>query len=100
MRTGMTNDPITTANTLTDLAARIRAEPLAVGNALKDSLRHAFACGELLLEAKKQVPHGRWLTWLRDHCYVTPRSAQFYMRVARNWLEIEAQMRNGISHLG
>jgi hypothetical protein len=71
------------SNSLTDLAARIKAEHEAVGDALKNSVRHAIAAGELLIEAKAQLKHGTWLPWLKDHCGVTARSAQAYMRVAR-----------------
>jgi hypothetical protein len=33
----------------------------AVSIALKDSVRHAIAAGELLIEAKGQLKHGQWL---------------------------------------
>ena len=40
------------SNSLVDLAARIQVEHQAVSVALKDSVRHAIAAGELLIEAK------------------------------------------------
>ena len=86
-------------NSLPDLAARIRVEHEAVSAALKESVRHAIAAGELLIEAKGQLGHGRWLPWLRDHCTISERTAQLYMRVAKNRAEIEAQMRNGVADL-
>ena len=43
------------SNSLVDLAARINAEHEAAGGALKHSLQHAIAAGELLLEAKDQL---------------------------------------------
>jgi hypothetical protein len=86
-------------NSLPDLAARIRAEHEAVSEALAESVRHAIAAGELLIEAKAALAHGQWLPWLREQCSLSERSAQLYMRVARNRAEIEAQMRNGVADL-
>jgi hypothetical protein len=86
-------------NSLPDLAARIRVEHEAVSAALKESVRHAIAAGELLIEAKGLLGHGRWLPWLRDHCTISERTAQLYMRVAKNQGEIEAQIRNGVADL-
>jgi hypothetical protein len=80
---------IKTSNSLIDLAARIKTEHQAVATALKQSVKHAIAAGELLIEAKDQVPHGRWLPWLRDHCTISERTAQLYMRVAKNRADIE-----------
>jgi hypothetical protein len=91
--------PLAGNNFLTDLAARIRAEHEAVSTALRESVRHAITAGELLVEAKEQLGHGRWLPWLRDHCTMSERTAQLYMRVAKNRAEVEAQMRNGVADL-
>ena len=87
------------SNWLADLAGRIKREHEAVSVALKDSVRHAIAAGELLLEAKKQVPHGGWLPWLADHCTMAERTAQLYMRCAKNREAIENQIRNGAADL-
>lgn len=84
--------PLTESNYLPELAGRIRAEHTAVADALKDSLRHAITAGELLIVAKAQVPHGQWLSWLREHCAISERTEQFYMRVAKNRAEIEAEI--------
>jgi hypothetical protein len=86
-------------NSLPDLAARIRVEHEAVSESLKESVRHAIAAGELLIEAKAQLSHGRWLPWLKDHCTISERSAQLYMRVAKSRTEVEEQMRNGVADL-
>ena len=87
------------SNSLVDLAARIKTEHTAVSSALKERLRHAIAAGELLLEAKDQVPHGQWLPWLQEHCSIFERTAQLYMRVAKNRAEIENQIRNDVADL-
>jgi hypothetical protein len=54
-------------------------------------LQHALAVGDLLLKAKAIVGHGNWGEWLRDHCEMSDRSAQAYMRLARNRGAIEAK---------
>ena len=43
---------LTRSNSLTDLVARIRAEHQATADALKSSVEHAMAAGDLLIEAK------------------------------------------------
>jgi Protein of unknown function (DUF3102) len=72
-------------NSLADLAARIKAEHEAAEAANKRGLEHAINAGRLLLEAKAQVTHGRWLPWLGEHCRVPERTAQAYMQVARSF---------------
>ena len=78
------------SNSLVDLAARIQVEHQAVSVALKDSVRHAIAAGELLIEAKALLKHGQWLPYLREHCTMSERTAQLYMRCARHRDAIEA----------
>jgi hypothetical protein len=79
----MTITDIEHSNSLADLAARIKVEHEAATSALKDGMRHALACGRLLIEAKEQLKHGKWLPWLNTKCDVSVRTAQAYMRVAR-----------------
>jgi hypothetical protein len=94
-----TNPPaLEGSNYLIDIAARIKAEHQAVAASLKQSVYHAIAAGELLLEAKEQVPHGQWLPWLAERCEVTPRAAQMYMRVAKHRAAIELKYED-TSHL-
>jgi hypothetical protein len=78
------------SNSLAVLAARVRAAHTSVDAALKDSLTHALDAGDLLIEAKAQIPHGQWLSWLQS-CGVSERSAQRYIRLARNRARIEAE---------
>lgn len=87
------------SNSLADLAARIKAEHEATSTALKSSITHGIAAGELLVEAKAKVPHGQWLPWLKDNCEISERTAQLYMRLAKNRGSIEDQIRNGIADL-
>ncbi|MBO0737792.1 MAG: hypothetical protein J2P48_14660 [Alphaproteobacteria bacterium] len=46
------------SNSLAELAARIRCEHEAAGVAMRRSLEHAMAAGELLIEAKAQLKRG------------------------------------------
>ena len=48
------------------------------------AIEHAIRAGEALIQAKQLVEHGQWLPWLRDNCKMSERTAQNYMRVARN----------------
>jgi hypothetical protein len=97
MSNAIISAPLGGSNYLVDIAARIKAEHQAVAASLKRSIEHAIAAGELLNEAKEHIPHGQWLPWLREHCGVTPRSAQGYMKLARNRAEIEGKCET-ISH--
>jgi hypothetical protein len=73
----------------TDLATRIRSEHEAVRQSARQTLHHALKAGELLLEAKKHVHHGYWSDWLHEHCDMSQRTAQNYMRLARNRIAVE-----------
>ena len=72
------------SNSLTELAARIRGEHEATAAAMKRSVAHAIAAGELLIEAKSLLQHGQWSPWLCDHCAMPERTARLYMRLATN----------------
>jgi hypothetical protein len=87
------------SNSLADLAARIRAEHEATSTALKSSVEHAMKAGDLLIEAKAQLKHGQWLSWLAEHCAMSERSAQLYMPIAKNRAAIEDNIRNGVADL-
>ena len=92
-------DSLSLSNSLSDLSARIRVEHHATSAALKSSVEHAMAAGDLLLEAKALVPHGQWLPWLAEHCEMSERTAQLYMRTAKNRAAVELQMRNTVADL-
>jgi hypothetical protein len=67
-------DDFAASNSLTDLAARIKAEHMAAAASLRDSVRHAIMAGEMLIEAKTLVPHGQWQPWLADHVAFSERT--------------------------
>jgi hypothetical protein len=76
---------------LPDLAARINHEHDQAEAAFRSGLLHARAAGELLLEAKGQLQHGKWLPWLKENVRFSERTAQAYMRVAKGWPALEAK---------
>lgn len=41
--------------------------------------------GQRLLEAKEMLPHGEWLPWLTERVEFSERTAQNFMRLAREW---------------
>jgi Protein of unknown function (DUF3102) len=78
------------SNSLADLRERLKAEHAAVATALRTSVEHALAAGDILIEAKAQLNnHGEWLPWLNS-CGISERTAQRYMRLARHRAIIEA----------
>ena len=72
------------------LAKRINEEHSQVGVALTKGVQHAKSAGELLLQAKAQCQHGEWLPWLEENFEGSATTAQAYMRLARNWPQLEA----------
>ena len=54
------------SNWLAALRDNLRDTHAAVKAAIKDSLRHAMAAGDILVEAKGGLKHGEWLPWLRS----------------------------------
>lgn len=41
--------------------------------------------GRCLIEAKDMLSHGEWLPWLTEQVEFSPRTAQNFMRLAREW---------------
>lgn len=76
-------------HSLSVLAAQISQAHVAATSAAISALEHGRHCGELLIEAKAQLPHGEWEQWVAAHCTFQLRTAQEYMRVARRWQELE-----------
>ena len=83
----MNEHPVVSLN---DIAAEVRQEHNAVRLAARQAIEHAFRAGNLLLQAKALVEHGFWGDWLHAHCDLSERTAQNYMRLARNQLAIAA----------
>ncbi|MGK9198933.1 DUF3102 domain-containing protein [Sinorhizobium meliloti] len=82
------------SNRLPVLAAAINAEHGECLTAMRKSLVHALAAGDMLIEARGLVAHGEWLPWLADNCGIPKRTAQLYMRLAKHRELIEAKSAN------
>jgi hypothetical protein len=81
------NNPMTTrsegrqiSRTLKVLIPMIQSE-LQQGNSA--GLEHYRQAGEMLIEAKDQLAHGAWGPWLAKNFDMVARTAQQYMRLAR-----------------
>lgn len=77
-------------HTLGSLAGRIAEEHRQCQQAATVAVMHAMAAGDLLIEAKALCGHGEWAGWVAEHCAVAERTAQLYMRLARNRPLVEA----------
>jgi DUF3102 family protein len=63
--------------------AEIRREHKAAHDAQREAVSHAIRCGELLLLAREDVPHGQWELWVQAKCKFSSRAARGYLRLAR-----------------
>ena len=92
----MTSDNLPALNTLAD---KIKTEHKAVCEAAMTATRHAIECGNLLIEAKGGLPHGKWLPWLKEHCELSERTAQAYTRLARRFTELDDEKAQRVADL-
>lgn len=74
---------------LGNLAERINEEHRACETAANAALTHAMGAGELLTEAKGQLPHGAFGSWLAENFAGSGRTARAYMRVYSRREELE-----------
>src|SRR5262245_5828916 len=71
------------APTETELADRIKTCIAEIEKASGNVLDRAIEAGELLIQAKSKVDHGIWKAWLNANCELSERTAQRYMKLAR-----------------
>jgi hypothetical protein len=95
--------PPSTALTDTDLAKRINdhlKEMEDTANRVKQTvLQQALYLGDLLLQAKAKVGHGKFKRWLEKNCELSERSAQRYMALKEQWPKIEAWLKDKVADL-
>jgi hypothetical protein len=84
---------VRSVDALAELAGRINAEHQQSETALRAGLEHAKKAGELLLEAKEQCGHGKWLPWLKANVKFSERTARRYMTIASRWEELANRSR-------
>ncbi|MDV7210122.1 DUF3102 domain-containing protein [Azotobacter beijerinckii] len=74
---------ITAEASLATLAASINRCIREAESAARTAVELAIEAGQQLNTAKEQVPHGQWESWLSENVEAAPRTAQAYMRLAR-----------------
>ena len=77
-----------------DLAQQINEHHAACQSAMQTALQHAIAAGELLVQAKIGVPHGKWADWLAKNFCSSQNTANLYVRLYEN-----RQILNGVGNL-
>jgi hypothetical protein len=81
-----------------DLAKQIKAHLKEIEdttNQIKQTvLKQALYLGDLLLQAKAKVGHGKFKRWLEKNCDLSERSAQRYMQLQEGWPKIEAWLKD------
>ncbi|SRR5579883_153170 len=87
------------AGPLKVLAEHINDAHKRCSQALRDGLQHALEAGRLLLEAKEEVPHGQWIPWIETHCDFALRTAQAYMKIAKDMPLLDEAKAQRVAHL-
>ena len=75
---------------LDQLALQIKDSATTTTKAANNAAEGALITGALLIEAKKQLQHGEWETWVTTNCDVALRTAQAYMRLAKSLPQLDA----------
>jgi len=89
---------MTTELTLDSLASTINDRHRRALSLAGSALEYARECGQALNEAKGQVPHGAWQSWLANNCPgISDRQTQKYMQVERQWDFIAAANVDGLA---
>ena len=65
---------------------------------LRSAVDSARAAGDLLLQIRKQIGHGGWTEWLKQHWNHSDRVAQKYMQIAVSWSLIADKSPKSINH--
>jgi hypothetical protein len=94
--TGSTDLALQGADGLVD---RINAAHEEVKNSVRSGIGLMIKVGDLLLQAKAGLAHGSFLDWVGEHCTCTPRTAQLYMKLAKDKDKLLQSNTKGISHL-
>lgn len=76
---------------LDSLAIAINAAHERCQRSYVTMLSDARSTGELLLQAKSQLPHGQWTAWLSSNCAFSDRTAQRYMQIASSWDTLQSK---------
>ena len=77
------SDSDTGARSIDAITSEILQLKQDAGNAI-------LSIGQRLIEAKAMLPHGDWLPWLTEQVEFSERTAQSFMRLAREWSNPQA----------
>lgn len=75
--------------TLDEIAAAIVDEKSQFKKELRAAVVRARKLGELLLQAKEQLPHGDFLPWVSKKTKLSYTWAATYMAIAKGWDKVE-----------
>jgi Protein of unknown function (DUF3102) len=76
--------------TLSDLGARIKSGHSSLIGLGRRYVEHAISIGEDLIQAQVLVGHGNFLKWVKDNCGFTDKTAERYMKFAKNKTKLMA----------
>lgn len=75
---GLASPAVSEARDIETITSEILGLKKTAGDAI-------LAIGHRLIEAKSLLAHGEWLPWLTEQVEFSERSAQTFMRLAREW---------------
>jgi hypothetical protein len=84
---------------LDQLATQIEAKHRAAQEAARSAVEHACRAGELLIEAKAAVTHGKWGRWIEANVTIAPRTVRAYMQLAKRLPELSDADRQRVADL-
>lgn len=90
---------LTTTTDLPTLAQHIIRTHQQVEDSKNQAILHAITCGSALIEAKHLCQYGDWLNWLANHCQLSHRTAQLYMKLAKHYPTLEQAKTQRATHL-
>jgi hypothetical protein len=79
---------------LAALAEKVRNADKRVRLSMSHALDAALAAGVALIAARPLIAHGSWAIWLDQHCGVSERMANNYIRLADNRALIDANRKH------
>jgi hypothetical protein len=78
--------------TVSDLAKAIIDKVAQITSSLRTSVTRAIETGDLLIEGKKRVGHGKFERWVADNCHLSPATARRWMQLAEHRPALEKQL--------
>ncbi len=82
-----------------ELGQRINEYHTLAAKHAGQAVEAARQAGELLVQAKRNAGHGNWLQWLADNVHFSERTAQAYMRVAKQLPKLTNENRSSVADL-